>query len=262
MKKFELKNYEAIFVDMDGVIVMSNRLIPGAAEGLRGLGEFGELYILSNNSTKSREKFAERLADLGLEFEAGGIINSAYVLARYVMELRGITKAFVVGEEGLDRELEEVGHRIVEPKESEIIAVGMDRGITYDKLDRALTGLLYGARLYATNSDKTFPTQDGEAPGAGASVGAMRGMGFEPEKIVGKPSKVAAEVAMEVAGVDEPDKCLVVGDRLETDILMANREGMDSALVLTGVETRESAENSDIKPTYVFEDLRDLVPPL
>lgn len=164
-----------------------------------------------------------------------------------------------MGEEGLTEELELANHQVVSPSEAEVIAVGMDRNISYEKLDGALTGLLSGAEFYGTNNDKTFPTPNGESPGAGASVGAIRGMGFEPEKIVGKPSSIVAEIAMEVADVDNPKECLVIGDRLETDILMAEKAGMDSALVLTGVETRKSLGESEIDPTYVFEDLRELV---
>ncbi len=135
----------------------------------------------------------------------------------------------------------------------------MDRDLTYDKLDRALSGLLNGAEFFATNADKTFPTQEGESPGAGASVGAIKGMGFEPERVVGKPSEVAGEIAMEVAGVGNPEKCLMIGDRLETDILLAERVGMDSALVFTGVESEESLAASKVEPTFVCEDLQDLI---
>ena len=256
---FDLTNYEYFFVDMDGVIVITDQLIPGSVESLEELANFGEIFVLSNNSTRSRRKFADNLVDLGLDIPASSIINSAFVLAKYLKESRGSTTDFVVGEEGLEKELKQMGHRIVEPEEAGILAVGMDRYISYGKLDDALTSLLAGADFYATNADKTFPTPDGESPGAGASVGAIQGMGFDPEEIVGKPSSVAAEIAMEVAGTTDPGDCLVIGDRLETDILMANRAGMDSALVMTGVETKKSLEASEVNPTYVFDDLRELV---
>lgn len=259
MSELVLSDYEAIFVDMDGVVVMSSQLIPGSTDALVELRNFGDVFILSNNSTRTREKFSENLSDLGIDLPPGSIINSAFVLAKYLEERRGPTKTFVVGEEGLGRELELEGHEIVEPAKAEVIAVGMDRNINYDKLDDALTGLLSGAEFYATNNDKTFPTPDGESPGAGASVGAIQGMGFEPERVVGKPSSTAAEIAMEVAGTSNPGDCLVIGDRLETDILMAETAEMDSALVMTGVESRESLEKSELKPTYVFEDLQDLL---
>ena len=259
MSKLKLNEYEYFFVDMDGVIVRTDQLVEGAVDSLRDLRDFGDIFVLSNNSTRTREKFSNNLAGLGIQVSAHSIINSAFVLAKYLQETRGSTRAFVVGEEGLDRELELMGHEVVDPSEAEVIAVGMDRGISYEKLDGALSALNSGAEFYATNADKTFPTPEGESPGAGASVGAIEGMGFDPDQIVGKPSSVAAEIAMEVAGTGDPEECLVIGDRLETDILMAERAGMDSALVMTGVETRESLEASKIEPTYVFENLQELV---
>jgi len=259
MSKLRLDEYEYFFVDMDGVIVRTDQLVEGSVDSLHDLSGFGGIFVLSNNSTRTREKFSNNLAGLGIQVSANSIINSAFVLAKYLQETRGPTSAFVVGEEGLGRELELMGHEIVDPSEAEVIAVGMDRGISYEKLDGALSALNSGAEFYATNADKTFPTPEGESPGAGASVGAIKGMGFDPDLIVGKPSSVAAEIAMEVAGTGDPEECLVIGDRLETDILMAERAGMDSALVMTGVETRESLEESGIEPTYVFESLQELV---
>ncbi|MFP4201517.1 MAG: HAD-IIA family hydrolase [Candidatus Acetothermia bacterium] len=258
MSKLDLDDYEVFFLDMDGVIVMSGRPIPGAVESVNRLKSYGEVYVLSNNSTRTRERFAENLFDLGVDLPPERVVNSAFVLAEYLLEKRGPSSVFTVGEEGLDQELEEVGHDVVVPEESEVLAVGMDRELTYDELDRALTGLAKGATFFATNSDGTFPTPDGESPGAGACVGAIKGMGFEPKRIVGKPSRIAAEIALEAAGKPEPGDCLVIGDRLETDIRLAERANMDSVLILSGVETTDSLRESELKPTYVFEELSDL----
>lgn len=258
LKTLDLYDYEVFFVDMDGVIVMSGRPIPGAVESVNDLKSSGKVYVLSNNSTRTRTRFAENLKELGVELPPGGVVNSAFILSKYLMENRGESSIFTVGEEGLDRELESIGHDIVEPEESDVVAVGMDRGLTYEELDRALTGLTDGAEFYATNSDGTFPTPEGESPGAGACVGAIKGMGFEPERVVGKPSRVAGDIAIEVAGNPDPGNCLVIGDRLETDILLAERCGMDSVLVLSGVESRESLEKSEISPTYVVDEFPEV----
>lgn len=257
-RKVVLNNYQVFFVDMDGVVVISDQPVSGSIDGMNRLNSLGKVYILSNNSTKTRKSFSDNMAELGLDFPPERIVNSAYVLARYLKEQSGSLKVFTVGENGLDEELEQIGHSIVKPAESKVLAVGMDRNLTYDKLDKALTGLLAGARFFATNDDRTFPTPEGQSPGAGASVGAIKGMGFEPERIVGKPSRVSAKTAMEVAGTTDPNKCLVIGDRLETDILMAERAGMDSVLVLSGVESRRSLERSEIEPTFVVEDMSAL----
>lgn len=256
--KVDLNHYQVFFIDMDGVVVISDQPVSGSLDAMQQLKSLGKVYILSNNSTKTRKSFSDNMTELGLAFPSERVVNSAYVLARYLKERIGPVKVFTVGEKGLDEELEQIGHSIVKPAESKILAVGMDRNLTYDKLDRALTGLLAGARFFATNDDRTFPTPEGQSPGAGASVGAIKGMWFEPEQVVGKPSRIAAKIAMEVAGTTDPDECLVIGDRLETDILMAERAGMDSVLVLSGVETRKSLERSEIEPTYVVEDMSAL----
>ncbi len=257
---FSLRNYRVFFIDMDGVIVRSNQPIEGASEGVKKLRELGEVYVLSNNSTRSRRSFAERLRRVGVDLPPASIINSSFIASRYLLEEFGGIDVYPVGEEGLAEELEATGNRVLEPERAEVVVAGMDRGISYDKLAGALEALNGGARFYATNTDKTFPTPEGEKPGAGATVGAITGMGFPPDKVMGKPSRVAAEIAMEVAGVSSPSDCLVIGDRVETDILMAKRAGMDSALTLSGVDNSSGdavgAEAAD--PTLTVNSLAEL----
>ena len=259
MSMLDLNKYETIFIDMDGVILMQERLIPKADEALKELSNCADVYILSNNDTKTRNLIADKLCKFGLNLQPSTIINSAFILAKHLMEQHGTSKVFVLGEKGLRSELEAYGHELVQPAEAEVIAVGTERNITYKKFDRALTALLKGAKFYVANADETFPTGSGEAPGAGAVVGGIKGMGFIPNKYVCKPSVTAGETAMEIAGVTNPRNCLLIGDRLEVDILMAQKLGMDSALVLTGAENRDSLEDSQIHPTYSFESLSELI---
>ena len=256
--KPELGRYRAFLLDMDGVLVHGWRPLPGAAEALRKLRSHGRVVVFSNNSTRSRRAFAQRLQEVGLEVAPEEIVNSAYVVAQYLRELNGPAKVYCIGEEGLREELELAGHRLVPPEEAQFVIAGMDREFDYQKLAEALRALLRGARLIATNTDATFPTPEGLLPGAGAIVGALRGMGFEPEAIVGKPSPIAFRVALSAAGA-RPEECLVIGDRLETDILGAQRAGLDSVLVLSGVTSQAELEGSPIKPTWVVRDLRSLV---
>lgn len=258
MSKLDLNKYENILVDMDGVVLMQEKLILKADEALEELMNVADVYILSNNDTKTRNQIADKLGKFGFNLPPSSIINSSFVLAKHLMDQRGRTKVFVLGERGLRLELEEFGHKLVQPAEAEVVAVGTEREVTYEKFNRALTALLRGAEFYVANADRTFPTADGEVPGAGATVGGIKGMGFKPDKYVCKPSKTAAETAMEIAGTSDPSNFLLIGDRLDVDILMAERVGMDSVLVLTGVESRESLESSEIRPTYVFESLCEL----
>jgi len=252
-----LGRYVAFLLDVDGVLVRDRDPIPGACEALEELKNRGRVILLTNNSTRSRAETARRLAALGFDISPEEVVTSSYVAARYLLEEFGPRKVWVIGEEGLSQELAAAGHALVPPEEAEWIVAGMDRALTYDKLAQALRGLLGGARFLATNRDATFPTPEGLLPGAGAVVGAIEGMGFPPEQVVGKPSAIAFRIALEVARA-EPGCALMVGDRLETDILGAQRAGLDTALVLTGVSRPNDVRRLGIKPTWVAEDLAAL----
>lgn len=255
----KLANYRAFLVDLDGVLIRGDEPLPGAAEGVETLKEIGRVAVFSNNSTRSRREFAARLQGLGFALQREEVVNSAYVAARYLLDQAGPTSVFVIGEAGLEEELELAGHRLTGPEEARFLIAGMDRGLTYEKLSQALQALLCGAEFIATNADPTFPTPQGQVPGAGAVVGAITGMGFPPEEIVGKPSPVAFKVALDAAEVGDPKECLLIGDRPETDILGAKQSGLDSALVLTGVGQLEDLRGTKFRPTWVAESLADLV---
>jgi HAD superfamily hydrolase (TIGR01450 family) len=130
----------------------------------------------------------------------------------------------------------------------------MDRGLSYGTLADALTALDNGARLVATNDDATFPTPDGPMPGAGAIIGAFRGMGHEPAILVGKPSPIPYRLALATLGVP-PNRVLMIGDRLETDILGGRNAGIDTAFVLSGISTRGEIDTQEIRPTWIARDL-------
>jgi HAD superfamily hydrolase (TIGR01457 family) len=252
------KGYKAFIVDVDGVLVKGGDPLPSAAEALEELKRLGHVIILTNNSTRSRAQTAKALQTLGFPVEPKMVVTSSYIAARWLLEREGKRKVWVIGEEGLVEELSRAGHELVSPEEAEWVVAGMDRRLTYEKLAHALRAFLSGARFLATNRDGTFPAPRGLLPGAGAVVGAIEGMGFSPETVVGKPSPIAFEIALEVAGV-LPNEALMIGDRLETDILGAHRAGLDTALVLTGVSHEEDIERQGISPTLVARDLGDLV---
>lgn len=253
-----IERYRAFLVDLDGVLVRGSEPIPGAVTALERLRRVGSAVIFSNNATRSRRTFARRLIELGFGVEPEMIVNSAYVVAQYLRKRAGPSSVFMIGEAGLHEELEGAGHQIVGPEDARFLVTGMDRGLTYEKLAQALRALRGGARYIATNADPTFPTPQGPVPGAGAVVGAMRGMGYPPEEIVGKPSHIAFEVALEAAEGCEADECLLIGDRLETDVQGALNSGIDAVLVLTGVTSPEELEESEIRPTWVVEDIAAL----
>ena len=249
-----LERYRAFLLDIDGVLVRGGEPIPGATEAVEALQARGQVLLLSNNSSRSRAGVAERLGDLGFAFKPEAIVPSSYVVARWLLEAEGPSPVWTIGEDGLRAELELAGHRIVSPDEAEWLVVGICWDFNYAMLAEALRFRLNGGRYIATNTDGTFPTPEGLKPGAGAMVGALEGMGFHPQEVVGKPSPIAYRIALEHIKA-RGDAVLMIGDRLETDILGARDSGIDSALVLTGISSREDIQSQGIQPTWIAEDL-------
>jgi 4-nitrophenyl phosphatase len=253
-----LSRYKGFLLDIDGVLLRGGRALPGAKDALATLRKLGPVLLLTNNSTKSRAGTAQRLSEAGIPVEPNEVLPSSYVAAQFLRRQFGSVRFWYIGEEGILEEMRAAGHILVSAEEAEWIVVGMDRSLTYEKLAQALRALLRGARLLATNEDPTFPTPEGLVPGAGAVVGALRGMGFPPEIVVGKPSPISFQVALEVLGLG-PSEVLMIGDRLDTDIVGAQALGMDTALVLSGVTKPEDLKEARIRPTYVAWDLLELV---
>lgn len=257
MENEELQSYRVFLLDVDGVLVRGGEVIPGAIEGVLKLQETGKVLLLSNNSTRSRDQMAQNLRNAGFRIGAEEIVTSAFIASMYLRDHYGPVRVWTLGEEGLDQELVAAGHKLVPPREADWVVAGMDRKLNYERLAQGLRVLMAGGRLLATNDDATFPTPEGPQPGAGAVIGAFKGMGFSPDAVVGKPSKIAFQIALEKAECG-PEEALMIGDRLETDILGARGAGIDSALVLTGVTTQEMIDTKLPGSRFVAGSILDL----
>ena len=255
MKPWNFNDYDAFFLDVDGVLVHDSQQIDGAIEALQALQSAGQVLILTNNSTRSRQQHAERLCGLGFNVRPSDVICSSFVVAETLREIVGSTLVWPIGESGLTEELLASGHQIAaKPEQTQWVVAGMDRSIDYRKLADGLCALNAGARLAATNQDGTYPTPQGLMPGAGAIVGALRGMGFDPDISVGKPEAALYNIAMAMTEGDV-NRILMIGDRLGTDILGGNQCKLDTLLVLTGISQKDEIEESGIHPTWIAESL-------
>ncbi len=254
-----LDSYRGYLLDVDGVLVRGDRPLPGAAAALERLQTAGSVLLLTNNSTRSRSEHAERLVRLGFAVRPDELLPTSYLAAVHLLETLGPISVWPIGEDGLRTELTAAGHRLAEhPEDAQVVVVGMDRTLTYDKLAAAHQALRNGAGFLATNEDGTYPVPEGLVPGAGAMVGALRGIGYEPRVVVGKPSPVAFRMAL--AHVELPSAAVVmIGDRIETDIEGGQRAGLDTALVLSGVSTRDEVGRLATPPTWIADDLAQLV---
>ncbi len=252
MSRPRLGDYDLLLIDLDGVVWLDGKPIPGAVEALNDLFGVVEIRFVTNNSTRHRSEVACMLRRIGVSWASEEhVVTSASTLADLVSSME-IRKCFVVGENGLIAELEE---KDVEVCEEGDVCVGMDREFNYRKLTTAMRNILAGGLFLATNEDRTLPTPEGPIPGAGSMVAAIAGAcGRGPDIVVGKPNPLMFLMASSRVGARKP---LVIGDRVETDILGALRAGMDSALVLTGVV--KDVRGVSPRPKYVLKSLRGLV---
>jgi len=250
--------YDALLLDLDGVLYRGDQAVRGAPEILRALrSRSHRLAFVTNNSTRTPERVADKLISLGIEASPGEVVTSALATAD-LLSSRGGGTAYVVGEEGIRSALAATGIAILdgEPAAVTYVVVGLDRQVTYERLRVASLLVQRGARLVATNADPSFPAAEGWWPGAGALLAVITTTtGAEPE-IVGKPHGALYLSALRRTGGERP---LVVGDRLDTDIAGALALGWDCLLVLSGVTDHEALERSSIRPTFVADDLRALL---
>jgi len=251
--------YDAILLDLDGVLYRWPEPIPGAAEAVAALRKAGKrIAFVTNNSSRTPAQVVERLASVEVDAKPEEVVTSALATATILAE-RGIGFAFVIGEDGLLEALTEAGIAVVNASSDEVdvVVVGFDRGADYTKLKDASVLVERGASLVASNADHSFPAPGGESwPGAGALLAAIETTTGTRGEVFGKPEAPLFERAHASAGGGRP---LVVGDRLDTDIAGASRLGWDSALVLTGDARREDVEGAPSKPTFVLDDLSGLV---
>ena len=251
-----------LIFDLDGVVYLGDTPIPGAIASLNALAAAGHrLFFLTNNSTRSRQNYADKLTGMGLPTEPGQVMTSAYATGLYLRSLGAEGKSvFVIGESGLVTEMELAGMRVVDDERADFVVVGLDRKLTYDKLRRAHEAITrHGAAFVATNRDATYPMETGEIPGGGAMVAPIEcSTGIVPVSI-GKPEPHTWRRILELAGAG-PEEALMVGDRSETDILGARALGIHTALTLTGVTTRAMLDElpESQRPGHVLEDLTAL----
>ncbi len=231
--------YKALLVDLDGVVWLGGEPIQENIDGLVKLQHMTHLFFVTNNSTRSRKVYREMLNRLGIKVEVNNIINSGYAASRWLKDHYGGLHVYTIGGPGLVEELSIQGHTIltqVEAHMAEAVVVGLDHDLNYAKLKAALKALSRGALFVATNMDHAIPTKDGIAPGAGSIVALLeKAIGRKVDFNAGKPNTLMLELAIETLGGVDRRAIGVIGDRIDTDMEMARKAGVDGILVLTGM---------------------------
>ena len=215
--------------------------------------------FLSNKPLETRSDYARKLTRLGIPTDAEDVVNSSLVLAQHLAALDRGAPVFVIGEPPLIAELEAHGFEVRRDARVRWVVIAFDRTFDYAKLNVALQAVRHGARLIATNPDRTCPTEDGEIPDCAGMIVAVEAVtGHSVEIIVGKPSPIILDVALQRLGVTAAD-CVIVGDRIETDIVMGKRLGLTTVLVLSGITRADDPRIAEIAPYLVLGSLADLL---
>lgn len=250
----------ALLFDMDGVIYRGNAAIPGAAALIANLQAHQIPFLfLTNNATLTAAQFQAKLAILGIYVDQAAVFTSSMATAAWLSrQAPPGAPVLVVGEAGLRQPVLAAGLTVVTDwRQAAWVAVGLDREATWSSLRDAALAIRAGARFVATNSDATLPSEEGELPGAGALVAFLRtATGVEPT-VVGKPQVAMFEQALARLGII-PAQAIMVGDRVETDIVGGQAAGLRTIGVLSGVSSAAAFAQAVPPPTWVFDSVAEI----
>lgn len=245
-------------LDMDGTIYLGDRLFDCTIPFLTTLREQGKRYLfLTNNSSKNRGAYVEKLGRLGIKAEPDDVFTSGEATTLYLRETRPGASVCVIGMKTLEDEFIEAGFRL-EDKDPDCLVLGFDQTLDYKKLTLLCDLVRAGVPYIATHPDFNCPVENGFIPDIGATIAYVQAStGRLPDKVVGKPHAGIAQAVMKKYGV-AADGLAMVGDRLYTDIALGGEAGSTSILVFSGETTRAEYEKSEIRADYTFEDLEGI----
>ena len=250
----DIKNY---LTDMDGVILRGRTLIPGAAEFVQRLHAKGiPFLILTNNSQYTQRDLQVRLSYMGLEVPPGAIFTSALATAQFLHSQRPGGRAYVIGESGLTTALHDIGY-ILTDQEPEYVVLGETTAYSFERITRAIRFISDGARFIATNPDVMGPGEGGIVPATGAVAALISAATGVKPYFVGKPNPLMMRTALRTINAHS-ENSVMIGDRMDTDIVAGLESGLRTILVLTGVTTREQVERFPYRPTWIKESVAEI----
>lgn len=249
-----MKNYKGMLLDLDGTMYRGEQVIEEAPGFVEVCKQEGIPYLfLTNNSSRMPSQVAEKLNGMGISARPDQVYTSSMAAAAYISQNYGNPSVYMIGEEGLEAALESSGATFTE-KGADIVVVGIDRELSYEKLKLAVLNIQNGATFISTNEDKAIPTEEGLLPGNG-SITEMIALttGVRP-LYLGKPQAFIIDQALAVLGTAK-EEALLVGDNYYTDILAGIRAGVDTLMVETGATSFNDLNDVRVQPTYKVKTL-------
>jgi NagD protein len=249
-----IKNY---LTDMDGVLLRGTTLIPGAIEFIQRLRiKDIPFLILTNNSQYTPRDLQVRLLYMGLEVPPEAIFTSALATAQFLHAQRPGGRAYAIGESGLTTALHDIGY-VLTDQEPEYVVLGETTAYSFDRITRAIRFVTAGARLIATNPDVMGPGEGGIVPATGAVAALISAATGVKPYFIGKPNPLMMRTALWTLGAHSEDS-VMIGDRMDTDIIAGMESGLRTILVLTGVTSREQVERFPYRPTWVLQSIAEV----
>ena len=255
----KLRNCSLFLLDMDGTLYLGDDVFPGAVDFIRTLARTGRDYIyLTNNSSRAGIDYVNRLLGLGFPCEKKNVFTSGMATARYLNENFPGQRVYPVGTPAFERELSSYGVPLTGEDDAQVVCVGFDTTLTYEKLDRAVHFLRRGAPFIAANPDWVCPMPRGEVlPDCGSICALLTASSGVTPLYIGKPNRNMVDIISRMTGVPNERICCV-GDRLYTDIKVAVNAGAVSVLVMSGETTAELRDASETRADYVMADVAEL----
>lgn len=250
------KNY---LIDMDGVLITGTNIVPGAEKFIARLQERNAKYlVLTNNPRYTPGDLAHRLEWIGLEIPSERIFTSAMATARFLHSQRPGSTAFVIGESGLTDAIHDVGY-IITDHDPEYVVLGETNSIDFEQITKAIRMVTNGAHFIATNPDPAGPGEDGMVPACGAMAAMIeRASGVSPF-FIGKPNPLMMRLALNYLGAHS-EHTVMIGDRMDTDIVTGIESGMETILVLSGVTREADVRRFPYQPTRIVRSIGEIEP--
>jgi len=253
-----MKQYKGYLIDLDGTMYRGEEQIEEASLFIKALKEKNIPYLfVTNNSTRRPEQVADKLNSFNIPTTKEQVFTTSNATANYIKEQKADATVYMIGEEGLQYALEEVGLTITDNNPDFVIS-GLDRNINYEKLAKACIAVRNGATFISTNGDIAIPTERGLLPGNGSLTSVIAVSTTVKPIFIGKPESIIMEQALKVLGVAKEDT-LMIGDYYDTDIMAGINTGVDTLIVHTGVTTRDMLSNYETQPTYSVDSLEEWI---
>jgi NagD protein len=254
----KIKSKKAFISDMDGVIYHGNKLLPGVPEFVDWLKKEGKKFLfLTNSSERTPKELQEKMSRLGIDLEEHVFYTSALATANFLASQKPRGTAYIIGEAGLINALYNAGYTM-NNYNPDYVVVGESRGYSFEKIEQAVNLVLKGAKLIGTNPDLTGPVEGGIVPATKALISPIELATGRSAYFVGKPNPLMMRIALKKIGCST-EETIIIGDRMDTDIIAGIESEIDTLLVLSGISTLKTVDKFPYKPSYILEGVSDLV---